>query len=59
MFTPFDSMYKRERQTDAHTDRHTDGHRMTAKAVLDAIIMRQKLLPTNSNIDALISYGMY
>ena len=52
-------MYKRERQTDAHTDRHTDGHRMTAKAVLDAIIMRQKLLPTNSNIDALISYGMY
>jgi len=34
-------MYKRERQTDAHTDRHTDGHRMTAKAVLDAIIMRQ------------------
>ena len=38
MFTRFDRMYERDRQT----DRHTDGHRMTAKAALDASIARQK-----------------
>jgi len=39
MFTHFDRMYERDRQT--HTQ--TDGYRMMAKATLDASIARQKL----------------
>jgi len=38
MFTRFDRMYDRDRQT--HTQ--TDGQRMTAKAAVDASIARQK-----------------
>ena len=40
MFTCFDRMYERDRQTDTHT--HTDIHRMKAKATLDASITWQK-----------------
>jgi len=38
MFIRFHTTHERDRQTDRHTDRH----RMTAKAALDASIVRQK-----------------
>jgi len=40
MFTRFDRMYERDRQTHIHTD----GHCMTAKAALDASIARQSAI---------------
>jgi len=45
MFTRFDRIYERDRQTDTHTGRQTDGHRMTVKATLDASIVQHKVDP--------------
>ena len=45
MFTRFDRMYERDRQTNRYIHRH----RMTAKAALDVSIARQKLARINPN----------
>jgi len=51
MFSRFDMIHERDRQTNRRTDGQTDRHRMTAQTALMHSITRQKLwLEANSSI---------